>query len=169
MLGGRTSDSYFPAACRRSFCFAFFTFVGAIPWEPAEARQGLTIPTQVNPPSRPYIRWRDAENVCLIMISLWERFCGNRRRPSGITCRVLPGRRVVFAGDKPQRYISLATLGCRCWVTVVGVVGRRRNPSRIGVQDMLSYQSPMPAVAGTPRYGKRELWFGTANRHGRFC
>ena len=32
------------------------------------------------------------------------------------------------------------------------VAGRRRNPSRIGVRDMLSYQSLTPAVAGTPRY-----------------
>ena len=34
---------------------------------------------------------------------------------------------------------------------------------------MLSCQSLMPAGAGTPRYEKRELWFGTANRHGGFC
>ena len=27
----------------------------------------------------------------------------------------------------------------------------------------------MPAVAGTPRYEKRELWLGTANWHGGFC
>ena len=59
-----------------------------------------------------------------------------------------------LAGDKlGQRYISLATLGCR-WkclgvrATVVGVAGRCRNDefgggnrsSRIGVRDMLSYQ-----------------------------
>ena len=41
--------------------------------------------------------------------------------------------------------------------------------SRIGVRDMLSYQSLMPAGAGTPRYEKPELWFGTANWHGGFC
>ena len=34
---------------------------------------------------------------------------------------------------------------------------------------MLSYQSPMPAAAGTPRYEKPELWFGAANWHGGFC
>ena len=34
------------------FCFAFFRFVGAIPWEPAEARQSLSISTQVSPPER---------------------------------------------------------------------------------------------------------------------
>ncbi len=34
---------------------------------------------------------------------------------------------------------------------------------------MLSWQSLMPAGAGTPGYEKRELWFGTANRHGGFC
>ena len=27
----------------------------------------------------------------------------------------------------------------------------------------------MPVGAGTPRYEKPELWFGTANRHGGFC
>ena len=32
-----------------------------------------------------------------------------------------------LAGDKPQRYIPHSTLGCRCWVTVVGVAGRRRG------------------------------------------
>ena len=34
---------------------------------------------------------------------------------------------------------------------------------------MLSYESLMPAGAGTPRYEKPELWFGTANWHGGFC
>ncbi len=43
------------------------------------------------------------------------------------------------------------------------------HSSRIGVRDMLSYQSPMPAAAGTPRYEKPELWFGAANWHGGFC
>ncbi len=44
-----------------------------------------------------------------------------------------------LAGDKPQRYISLirfsAVVATRM---VVGVAGRCRNPSRIGVRDMLS-------------------------------
>ena len=34
---------------------------------------------------------------------------------------------------------------------------------------MLSYQSLMPAGAGTPRYEMPELWLGTANWHGGFC
>ena len=34
---------------------------------------------------------------------------------------------------------------------------------------MLSYQSLMPAGAGTPRYEKLELWLGAANWHGGFC
>ena len=34
---------------------------------------------------------------------------------------------------------------------------------------MLSYQSPMPTAAGTPRYEKPELWLGTTNWHGGFC
>ena len=33
---------------------------------------------------------------------------------------------------------------------------------------MLSYQSSMPAGAGTRRYEKLELWLGTANWHGGF-
>ena len=47
--------------------------------------------------------------------------------------------------------------------------GLLEGTSRIGVRDMLSYQSLMPAAAGTPRYEKPELWFGTANWHGGFC
>ena len=47
--------------------------------------------------------------------------------------------RVALAVDKPQRYISLirfsAVVATRM---VVGVAGRCRNPSRIGVRDMLS-------------------------------
>ncbi len=55
------------------------------------------------------------------------------------------------------------TKGCREWRM------RWSGLSRIGVRDMLSYQSLMPAGAGTPRYEKRELWFGTANQHGGLC
>ena len=40
-----------------------------------------------------------------------------------------------------------------------------KHPSRIGVRDMLSYQSLMLAGAGTRRYEKPELWLGTANWH----
>ncbi len=34
---------------------------------------------------------------------------------------------------------------------------------------MLSYQSLIPAGAGTPRYEEPELWVGTANWDGGFC
>ena len=34
---------------------------------------------------------------------------------------------------------------------------------------MLSYQSLIPASAGTPRCQKLELWLGLANWHGGFC
>ena len=34
---------------------------------------------------------------------------------------------------------------------------------------MLSYQSPMPAGAGTPRYERPELPFHEANSHRAFC
>ena len=45
----------------------------------------------------------------------------------------------------------------------------RATSSRIGVRDMLSCQSLMPVVAGTPRYEKLELWVGTSDWHGGFC
>ena len=57
------------------------------------------------------------------------------------------------------------TKGCREW----RMSGYWSGLSRIGVRDMLSSQSPMPAGAGTPRYEKPELWFGTANWRGGFC
>ena len=50
----------------------------------------------------------------------------------------------------------------------IGVDGRCRSLSRIGVRDMLSYQSRMPAGAGPSRYEKPELWSYTANSHGGF-
>ena len=37
------------------------------------------------------------------------------------------------------------------------------------LRDMLSYQSSMPAAAGTPEYEKPELWLGTGNWHRGFC
>ena len=45
--------------------------------------------------------------------------------------------------------------------------GRFVSPIRI--RDMLSYQSLMPAGAGTPRCEKPELWLGAANLHGGVC
>ena len=45
----------------------------------------------------------------------------------------------------------------------------RRNDEFGGGNHSFSYQSLMPAGAGTPRYEKPELWLGTANWHGRFC
>ena len=47
--------------------------------------------------------------------------------------------------------------------------GGGNHSSRIGVRDMLSYQSLVPAGAGTPRYEKPELWLGTARWHRGFC
>ena len=40
------------------------------------------------------------------------------------------------------------------------VAGRWREPSRIGVRDMLSHESLMPAGAGTPRYEKLDALVG---------
>ena len=45
--------------------------------------------------------------------------------------------------------------------------GLRRNDEVIGGHIFVAIA--MPAGAGTPRYEKQELWFGTANRHGGFC
>ncbi len=60
---------------------------------------------------------------------------------------------VPLAGDKPERYIFLSRIAAvHVGQVIVGVLRPYRNLSRIGVRDMLSYQSLMPAVAGTPRY-----------------
>ncbi len=71
------------------------------------------------------------------------------RSIEGFRCRLCPPPRPL-AGDKPQPYISLL----RPWAvvvraTVVGVAGRRRNPSRIGVRGMRSYQNRSPTLAWT--------------------
>ena len=64
-----------------------------------------------------------------------------------------------LAGDKPQRYISLIQFSAVVATRMaVGVAGRCRNPSRIGVRDMCSYQSLMPVGAGTPRYENWGCW-----------
>ena len=81
---------------------------------------------------------------------------------SGVVCAAHPA---PSWGQAPALHFSLATLDCPGlggWFA-----GRRR--SRIGVRDMLSYQSPMPAAAGTPRYEKPELCLGTTNWHAGFC
>ena len=57
------------------------------------------------------------------------------------------------------------TKGCREW----RMRGCWSGLSRIGVRDMLSQQSLIPAGAGTPRYEKPELWLGKANWHGGIC
>ena len=63
---------------------------------------------------------------------------------------------VPLAGDEPQTYIFLCLLSAvHVGQEVVGIACTYRNLSRIGVRDMLSYQSLMPAVAGTPRYEMR--------------
>ncbi len=77
-------------------------------------------------------------------------------------------------GTSPRATFSHSAIGHRSTIRQVSPVesrdgGRLEGASRIGVRDMLSCQSLMPAGAGTPRYEKPELWFGTANRHGGFC
>ena len=45
----------------------------------------------------------------------------------------------------------------------------RVTSSRIGVRDMLSYQSLMPAGAGTSGCEDPKFWFSSVNRRGGFC
>ena len=60
---------------------------------------------------------------------------------SGVVCAPTP----PLAGDKPQRYISLATLGCRC----SGDGGWCRRPA----PEMIPDRSPGPAgVTGAVRF-----------------
>ena len=47
--------------------------------------------------------------------------------------------------------------------------GWMEGTSRIGVRDVLAYQSLMPDGAGTRRYEKPKLRFYAANSHGGFC
>ena len=61
-------------------------------------------------------------------------------------------------GTSPSATSLLQPSAVVVWATVVGVAGRWRNRSRIGVRDMLSYQSLIPAVAGTPRYENWVHW-----------
>ncbi len=85
------------------------------------------------------------------------------------------GRRwlVPPAGAGTRRYEneawSLEVFGCG-WCHPFPLDSRFRENDEFGGRGQLfSYESLMPAGAGTPRYEKRELWFGTANRHGGFC
>ena len=66
-------------------------------------------------------------------------------------------------GTSPSATFLLRPWAVVVRATVVGVAGRRRNSSRIAVRDMLSYQSLIPAAAGTAKYEKLALWFGTAD------
>ena len=63
---------------------------------------------------------------------------------------------------------SFEVFGCG-WCHPSPLDSRFRENDEFGVRDMLSYQSPMPAAAGTPKYEKPELWLSTANWHGGFC
>ncbi len=69
----------------------------------------------------------------------------------GFGCRLcLPP--LPWLGTSPSATSLLRPSAVVVRATVVGAAGRCPNPSRIGVRDMLSYQSLMPAVAGTRRY-----------------
>ena len=68
-----------------------------------------------------------------------------------------------------QKLTHCGSMGVFAAAVPALVAGRCRGPSRIGVRDMLSYESLMPAGAGTPRYEEPELWLGTADWHGGFC
>ena len=56
-----------------------------------------------------------------------------------------------LAGDKPQRYIFLATLAVVVRATVVGVAGRRRG-------SFIPPGTCVPIGAGTPRYANWMHW-----------
>ena len=79
------------------------------------------------------------------------------------------------AGDKPPHYILLfwpSTMGLqfggvRRWGAGIEVDWRAHPGSESG--DMLSYESQMPAAAGTRRSEKPELWSGKARWPGGFC
>ena len=98
--------------------------------------------------------------------------------------RILPRPSSAPAGDKLPHYIPLPPTpldsGLRrndrwdAGTTSAGAVecghtGGRVTSSRIGVRDMLSYQSLVPAGAGTSGCEDPESWFSTVNRHGGFC
>ena len=77
-------------------------------------------------------------------------------------------------GTSPRATFSHPALGQRSTIRQVSPVESRHRgllegTSRIGVRDMLSHQSPMPAGAGRPRYEEPELWHGRANWHGGSC
>ena len=62
---------------------------------------------------------------------------------------------VPLAGAKPERYIFLSRIAAvHVGQVIVGVLRPYRNLSRIGVRDLLSYQSLTPAAAGISRYEK---------------
>ena len=74
------------------------------------------------------------------------------RSIEGFRCRLCPPPHPWLGTSPSPTFLSCDPGLSVVRATVVGVAGRRRNPSRIGVRDMPSYQSLMPAVAGTPRY-----------------
>ena len=104
---------------------------------------------------------------------------------------ILPHATPTLAGDKPlasrslrPRYIGLGEVvadfstdvlprGIRAWIaasagkTSAGFGGFRSHAQRR--VKSFSYQSLMPACAGTPRYENSELRFYAATLHGGFC
>ena len=105
----------------------------------------------------------------------WHRgFCHTPPRPLRGTS---PSPREVF--DSPcvafgRATFSYPAIGHQSTIRQFAPVESRhqgllKGASRIGVRDMLSYQSLMPVTTGTPRYEKPELWLGTANWHRGFC
>ena len=55
----------------------------------------------------------------------------------------------TWLGTSPSATFLLRPSAVVVRATVVGVAGRRRNPSRIGVRGMRSYQNRSPTLAWT--------------------
>ena len=85
--------------------------------------------------------------------------------------RPLSGPRNVIFVPMTEWGTGLA-MGCRDPFTLTSILshqGRGGKPLRACRNGLFSYQSLMPAGAGTPRYENSELRFYAATSHGGFC
>ncbi len=90
-----------------------------------------------------FVRRYEKPELWLGIANLHGRFCQAPPRP--------------LRGTSPRATFSHSAIDHRCTIRHVSPAenrdgGRLEGASRIGVRDMLSCQSLMPAAAGTPRY-----------------
>ncbi len=85
--------------------------------------------------------------------------CFRSNRP----CRLVPAHQGMKM--RPSRWKCLGVIGATPPLWIPAFAGMTKG-SRV---TPFSYQSLMPAGAGTPRYENPELWLGPANWHGGFC